>query len=154
MRDGRTDGRTEWNQYTPPPTSLFEGGGGYNEGLLVSSHHQNQRRYYRLDIGNMFKWNQIRPFKTKAFGNVNFKLATILFHKYQFVFTFTFTTMRVGHDRYRAAFNLRYNYSWIPTVLDLRPGCVNSLITRKKCLPFWKYTFVIEIDRTCIVCVL
>ena len=26
--DGRTDGRTEWNQYTPPTTSLF---GGYNE---------------------------------------------------------------------------------------------------------------------------
>ena len=26
-RDGRTDGRTEWNQYTPPTTSLC---GGYN----------------------------------------------------------------------------------------------------------------------------
>ena len=22
-RDGRTDGRTEWNQYTPPTTSLY-----------------------------------------------------------------------------------------------------------------------------------
>ena len=32
--DGRTDGRTEWNQYTPPTTSLCEGGGGGGGGII------------------------------------------------------------------------------------------------------------------------